>query len=556
MLFVPPRVLRSHADYLKDRRTTRQQLADEAMSITAEVAAAAATQQTQPGVTSPQGTTMWGPPAAVAMPAYSMPSPNPVLMPQYLPSFNSQGQHSQQLLLQQQHAGHHLWVAPVDTDTSDTDDDSSDSDDDKDGQGLGHNRSALNPAHPLAAAAAAAAGLPAGSHSRHQVVARRDTAQSSNNPLWGPARASHAAGLDAAGADALLGGSFSLQMLPDAAAQQHHQQQVMHWTHGSNYTRMLADPATQDGFQLKYRAKRKRWVLMGPTGTAEQLAGTAGQLLPSPPPTAADSSLQAGSVSGRHIQLHTPTGSTSSLQQLQHQGLQAPMASQAIETAGLAAGLAAAAGVQQHQEQQQHSTGLMRAGSLAMDRPRRQVKMTAAAAAAVAAAAASESDSDGLESRSGGRSKPAANRKAAAAAGGGRKARKAVSTSSSGSAGTDSDSGSSSDFSQSEVTRRRSKRARGGAGGYQGSTAAGTSSAPSIAASAAGKPQTKPKRKAGSAAAVRHGKASSSKGSPKMPGSEPSRPMFEDTRSKYRGVTRHRRSGRWEAHIWIKELGR
>lgn len=26
--------------------------------------------------------------------------------------------------------------------------------------------------------------------------------------------------------------------------------------------------------------------------------------------------------------------------------------------------------------------------------------------------------------------------------------------------------------------------------------------------------------------------------------------------SKYRGVTKHRRSGRWEAHIWVKELGR
>jgi hypothetical protein len=32
--------------------------------------------------------------------------------------------------------------------------------------------------------------------------------------------------------------------------------------------------------------------------------------------------------------------------------------------------------------------------------------------------------------------------------------------------------------------------------------------------------------------------------------------VFEDTRSQYRGVTRHRRSGRWEAHIWVKELGR
>jgi hypothetical protein len=26
--------------------------------------------------------------------------------------------------------------------------------------------------------------------------------------------------------------------------------------------------------------------------------------------------------------------------------------------------------------------------------------------------------------------------------------------------------------------------------------------------------------------------------------------------SKYRGVTRHRRSGRWEAHIWVKETGK
>lgn len=26
--------------------------------------------------------------------------------------------------------------------------------------------------------------------------------------------------------------------------------------------------------------------------------------------------------------------------------------------------------------------------------------------------------------------------------------------------------------------------------------------------------------------------------------------------SKYRGVTKHRRSGRWEAHIWIKDIGR
>ena len=26
--------------------------------------------------------------------------------------------------------------------------------------------------------------------------------------------------------------------------------------------------------------------------------------------------------------------------------------------------------------------------------------------------------------------------------------------------------------------------------------------------------------------------------------------------SKYRGVTKHRRSGRWEAHIWVKDLGR
>ena len=28
------------------------------------------------------------------------------------------------------------------------------------------------------------------------------------------------------------------------------------------------------------------------------------------------------------------------------------------------------------------------------------------------------------------------------------------------------------------------------------------------------------------------------------------------TTSRYRGVTKHRRSGRWESHIWLKETGR
>eukprot|EP00775_Hariotina_reticulata_P005945 gene5945-6184_t len=34
------------------------------------------------------------------------------------------------------------------------------------------------------------------------------------------------------------------------------------------------------------------------------------------------------------------------------------------------------------------------------------------------------------------------------------------------------------------------------------------------------------------------------------------RVVYEETRSRYRGVTRHRRSGRWESHIWVKDLGR
>jgi hypothetical protein len=49
------------------------------------------------------------------------------------------------------------------------------------------------------------------------------------------------------------------------------------------------------------------------------------------------------------------------------------------------------------------------------------------------------------------------------------------------------------------------------------------------------------------------------KGSPRTlgaAGGDASKRVFEDTRSQFRGVTRHRRSGRWEAHIWIKEMGR
>eukprot|EP00854_Cymbomonas_tetramitiformis_P006725 gene6725-8048_t len=33
------------------------------------------------------------------------------------------------------------------------------------------------------------------------------------------------------------------------------------------------------------------------------------------------------------------------------------------------------------------------------------------------------------------------------------------------------------------------------------------------------------------------------------------RPL-EVARYRYRGVTRHRRSGRWEAHIWVKATGK
>ncbi|KAK9908818.1 hypothetical protein WJX75_003287 [Coccomyxa subellipsoidea] len=32
--------------------------------------------------------------------------------------------------------------------------------------------------------------------------------------------------------------------------------------------------------------------------------------------------------------------------------------------------------------------------------------------------------------------------------------------------------------------------------------------------------------------------------------------VVKDRSSQYRGVTKHRRSGRWEAHLWVKELGR
>ncbi|BDA41853.1 probable AP2-like ethylene-responsive transcription factor PLT2 at C-terminar half [Coccomyxa sp. Obi] len=32
--------------------------------------------------------------------------------------------------------------------------------------------------------------------------------------------------------------------------------------------------------------------------------------------------------------------------------------------------------------------------------------------------------------------------------------------------------------------------------------------------------------------------------------------VIKDRSSQYRGVTKHRRSGRWEAHLWVKELGR
>ncbi|KAK9824708.1 hypothetical protein WJX72_012563 [[Myrmecia] bisecta] len=38
--------------------------------------------------------------------------------------------------------------------------------------------------------------------------------------------------------------------------------------------------------------------------------------------------------------------------------------------------------------------------------------------------------------------------------------------------------------------------------------------------------------------------------------SEERTPRVKNRSSQFRGVTKHRRSGRWEAHIWVKELGR
>lgn len=216
------------------------------------------------------------------------------------------------------------------------------------------------------------------------------------------------------------------------------------------------------------------------------------------------------------------------------------------------------------QQQQPSGGGLVRQGSLAADRPRRIIKMTAAAAAAVAAAAASESDSEG----SAGRSLSAAGRKKGAGAPAavvsaalrgkkrGRAASAAAARSSSESAPSSqaADAADSSEFSESEVSRRRGRRSNPAARTCSGGAGAGAGASGSPGGTSS---STRAKRKAGSATAVKIGRAT--KGSPRTLGAgggDASRPVFEDTRSQFRGVTRHRRSGRWEAHIWIKEMGR
>lgn len=193
---------------------------------------------------------------------------------------------------------------------------------------------------------------------------------------------------------------------------------------------------------------------------------------------------------------------------------------------------------------------MVRQGSLAAARPRRRIKMTPAA---VAAAAFSDSEGSAGRPASGDRTGAVARQSADSSPTGATVTKKRVRPAKSSSIESAPDDAaetvgmdSSSEFSQSEaVTRRRGKR-QNGASRSASATAAGSTGGGGMG-----------KRKAGAAAAaVRRGR--SSKEIPGISGAagESGRPVFEDTRSKYRGVTRHRRSGRWEAHIWIKELGR
>ena len=108
------------------------------------------------------------------------------------------------------------------------------------------------------------------------------------------------------------------------------------------------------------------------------------------------------------------------------------------------------------------------------------------------------------------------------------------------------------------ATTTTATAAAGGGGG--GGTAAGGS--PSVGlctpSSSQGSPSVSAKRKTRSRRTrVKPGSAAAAATAGGGGGGSPGSPGDVDVcTSQYRGVTRHRRSKRWEAHLWIKELGR